>query len=114
MLVLCSEVAQRHAGQECIMNKPKWVCIDCGMWSSRKYSVKRHILNVHGGISVAVPFIEYIIGRHTGVFSAPSRPVQTPNLHVQNKELRKSPDLFEEMYNEFWKEKSRQAARRSP
>jgi hypothetical protein len=29
--------------------KPKWACANCGMYSSRRYSVKRHIQNSHGG-----------------------------------------------------------------
>jgi len=29
-------------------SKPNWACFICEMYSSRKYSVKRHVQNVHG------------------------------------------------------------------
>ena len=40
----------------------------CGMYSSRKYSVKRHIENLHNGIGNIVSFIDYIAGRRQGIY----------------------------------------------
>ena len=48
--------------------KPRWACAICGMYSSRKYSVKRHIDNLHNGIGNIVSFIDYIAGRRQGVY----------------------------------------------
>ena len=38
------------------------------MYSSRKYSVKRHIENLHNGIGNIVSFIDYVAGRRQGVY----------------------------------------------
>ena len=40
----------------------------CGMYSSRRYSVKRHVANIHNGLSIVVSFIDYIAGRRQGVY----------------------------------------------
>jgi hypothetical protein len=48
--------------------KPRWACAICGMYSSRKYSVKRHIENLHNGLGNIISFIDYITGRHQGVY----------------------------------------------
>ena len=40
----------------------------CGMYSSRKYSVKSHIENLHNGIGNIVSLIDYITGRRQGVY----------------------------------------------
>jgi hypothetical protein len=50
--------------------KPNWVCEICGMWSTRKYSVQRHINN---GYSRVIPYLEYFVGRQSGSY-APSAP----------------------------------------
>ena len=52
--------------------KPRWVCTNCGMWSGRKDSVKRHITSQHDGISSIVSFIDYLVGRRSGQY--PSAP----------------------------------------
>jgi hypothetical protein len=81
--------------------KPKWVCLNCGMWSSRKFSVKRHIFNKHYGNANLVSYIDYLIGRQMGLY-LPSSP---PNYEYK----RRTPlDIFTE---ELWKEKARIAAR---
>jgi hypothetical protein len=38
------------------------------MYSSRKYSVKRHIENLHDGLANIVSFVDYIAGRRKGVY----------------------------------------------
>jgi hypothetical protein len=48
--------------------KPKWACANCGMYSSRRYSVKRHIQNVHSGGALLVSFVDYLVGRQAGYY----------------------------------------------
>jgi hypothetical protein len=55
------------------MGKPNWACANCGMYSSRKSSVKRHIQNIHGGNANFVSFIDYLAGRKLGLY-LPSLP----------------------------------------
>ena len=38
------------------------------MSSGRRYSVERHIDNLHGGSGVAIPFEEYVMGRRNGIY----------------------------------------------
>ena len=71
------------------------------MWSSRKYSVKCHIANKHYGYADLVSYIEYLVGRQSGLYPASSYP------NYINKE-RNALDIFSE---EFWKEQARLAAR---
>jgi hypothetical protein len=51
-----------------LSGKPRWACAMCGMYSSRKCSVKRHIINLRDGIGNIVSFIDYIAGRRQGVY----------------------------------------------
>jgi hypothetical protein len=51
-----------------LSGKPKWACAMCGMYSSRKCSVKRHINNLHNGIGNIVSYIDYIAGRRQSVY----------------------------------------------
>ena len=55
-------------GDYTMSGKPRWACDMCGMYSSRKYSVKRHIENLHDGNGNIVSFIDYIAGRRNGVY----------------------------------------------
>lgn len=57
-----------YTGVYTLSDKPRWACAMCGMYSSRKYSVKRHINNLHDGIGNIVSFIDYIAGRRQGVY----------------------------------------------
>ena len=52
--------------------KPNWVCSDRGMWSNRKSSVKRHIVNLYNGDASLVAFIDYVVGRPSGIYQASS------------------------------------------
>jgi hypothetical protein len=52
------------------MWKPNWACTTCGMLSSRRYSVKRHIINLHGGNGLEVRYIDYMEGRLTGIYKS--------------------------------------------
>ena len=47
-------------------SKPNWACVTCGMSSSRKESVKRHIKLKHNEKGVIVSYNDYIIGRLSG------------------------------------------------
>jgi hypothetical protein len=82
--------------------KPNWVCSDCGMWSTRKFSVKRHITTQHKGYAFLVPYIDYLVGRQSGLYPPAAQP------EYQYKESKKPHEIFSE---EFWKEKARIAAR---
>jgi len=62
-----------------LSGKHRWACAICGMYSSRRYSVKRHINNLHNGIGNIVSFIDYIAGRRQGVYF----PNQIPNYLVR-------------------------------
>jgi hypothetical protein len=98
------------------MEKPNWVCITCGMWSSRKYSVKRHILTIHAGNSLMVSFIEYIVGRQTGIYRPPYPAPPTGHQDVQSREPKSQEPkktAYELYTDEFWREKAREAARRN-
>jgi hypothetical protein len=61
-LQICFEVILvLYVGVYFLSSEPRWACAMCGMYSSRKYSVKRHILNI-------VSFIDYIAGRRQGIY----------------------------------------------
>jgi len=57
------------------MSKPNWACSSCGMYSSRRWSVERHIHNLHDGISIVVPFVDYLVGRRSGFYLPKFRPI---------------------------------------
>lgn len=50
-----------------------WSCTACGMSSGRKFSVKRHVDNVHLGDGGIIPFVEYVSGRRGGYYPSQSR-----------------------------------------
>ena len=49
--------------------KANWCCTTCGMYSGRRSSVERHVKNLHKGKGIAIPFIEYLVGRRNGLYS---------------------------------------------
>jgi hypothetical protein len=70
------------------------------MSSSRKYNVKRHIQNVHNGNGRIVSFIDYEVGRRSGIY-----PPVLPPLYVKKSNVTAIPkirlvDIFQ---NEFLK-----------
>ena len=92
------------------MKKPNWVCSACSMWSNRKFSVKRHIKNQHNGNASLVTFMDYIVGRQSGLYLPPSSSVYSfQHSNYQNKE-KESP--LETFTHEYMKEKARLAARK--
>ncbi len=72
--------------------KPNWVCQSCGMWSSRKYSVQRHINNKHYGYGRVIPYLEYLVGRQSG-FYAPNS-----SLLYRSKKSTHYLDIFQDEY----------------
>jgi hypothetical protein len=52
------------------MTKLNWSCTSCGMSSTRRSSVQRHIdnYNIHNGLGQVVPFVEYSVGRREGKY----------------------------------------------
>lgn len=50
------------------MGKLNWSCTFCGMSSSRRSSVQRHIdnRNIHNGLAEVVPYVQYSIGIKEG------------------------------------------------
>lgn len=58
------------------------------MYSSRRYSVQRHIDNLHGGDGTAVPFVEYLVGRTSGKYLPGVQPVFMSSLDKLIKEAK--------------------------
>ncbi|HKG31640.1 MAG TPA: hypothetical protein VKA91_10230 [Nitrososphaeraceae archaeon] len=73
------------------MKFPKWICINCGQPSSRKYNIHRHIETRHNGIGEFVSFTEYLAGRHTGIYP----PSSVPTYHSRTNHL----DIFVDEVN---------------
>ena len=71
------------------------------MWSSRKYSVKRHIANKHYGYADLLSYIDYFVGRQLGLYPASSYS------NYENK-IRTPWNI---VWEEFWKEQGRLSAR---
>jgi hypothetical protein len=60
-------------------NKMNYACDVCGMASGRKESVQRHIDNpkIHDGNAHVIPFVEYLAGLASGLYSIDSNPSRT-------------------------------------
>jgi hypothetical protein len=76
--------------QAVIMWKPNWACTTCGMLSSRRYGVQRHIRNLHGGNGLEVPYVDYMEGRLTGIYK--------PNPSKQQQSSPKYSTFFDTFY----------------
>jgi hypothetical protein len=57
-----------YVGVYTLSGKPRWACAIYGMYSSRKFSVKRHIENLYNGIGNIISFIDYVAGRGNGTY----------------------------------------------
>jgi hypothetical protein len=84
------------------MSKRNWACATCGMDSSRKESVKRHIKKLHSGNAIIVSYTDYLIGRQSGIYSPHSNP-----MYISKNE----PSLADKVTEEYYKEIARQCAR---
>jgi hypothetical protein len=67
------------------------------MYSSRRWSVERHILNLHDGISNVVPFVDYLVGRRSGFYIPKFRPI------FVKKNATKTVTVMDTFKNEFLK-----------
>jgi len=67
------------------------------MYSSRRWSVERHILNLHDGIGNVVPFVDYLVGRKSGIYLPKFRPT------FVSKNATKTVTLMDTFKNEFLK-----------
>jgi hypothetical protein len=54
---------------DCLMNQ-NYVCTICAQDFTRKTSANRHNTNLHQGRAVIVTFVEYIVGRVSGIYQA--------------------------------------------
>ncbi len=79
------------------MSKPNWSCTECGMYSSRRWSVERHILNLHNGSGNVVPFVDYLVGRKSGFYLPKFRPT------FVKKNATKTVTFMDTFKNEFLK-----------
>jgi hypothetical protein len=55
------------------------------MYSSRRYSVKRHIENIHGGNAFLVSYTDYLVGRKSGFYLPGIPPNYIPKEDNTNK-----------------------------
>jgi hypothetical protein len=71
----------------------------CGIVSSRKSSVKRHIQNIHSGNAHYVSFVDYLAGRRSG-FSFPALPptYQKKNYETNKKKIDYAGIMTEEVF----------------
>jgi hypothetical protein len=84
------------------MRFPKWICINCGQPSSRKYNIQRHMQTRHNGIGAFVSFADYMAGRQIGIY----QPSSAPTYHSRTNSL----DIFmEEAYRELARKAVNQA-----
>lgn len=77
--------------------KPNWACGTCGMYSSRKYSVQRHIKNLHKGRGYLLSFVDYLVGRQMGYYHWNSKPTYQKT----------KPDYSAIVEEEVWRERAR-------
>lgn len=88
-------------------SKPNWACGACGMFSSRKSSVKRHIQNVHASAQL-VRYIDYLTGRQAGYYAPVSFPSFIKKAEHQSDPTKLKTDAFQQG---FWSEMGRAAYR---
>ena len=88
-------------------SKPNWVCFICGMYSSRKYSVKRHIQTVHGNGPI-LRYIDYITGRQAGYYPPSNFPSFEKKAQPEDDPTKLKTHAFQEG---FWSEAGRAAYR---
>ena len=76
------------------MKFPRWICINCGQPSGRRYNIQRHMSIRHNGIGAFVSFSDYLAGRQTGIY----QPSSAPTYHSRTNHL----DTFmEEVHKEL-------------
>jgi hypothetical protein len=90
------------------MSKPNWACSGCGMYSSRRWSVERHILNLHDGSGNVVPFVDYLIGRKSGFYL----PSPRPTYEKKSSSATNTVTVMDTIKGEVWKAVATKAANR--
>src|SRR5919197_6681247 len=94
---------KKKEGMRNYLSKPNWACVSCGMYSSRKSSVKRHIQNIHSGNANFVSFVDYLAGRKSGFYWPELPPTyQKKNNETNNK--KKMSDYMDMMKEEVWRQ----------
>jgi hypothetical protein len=76
--------------------KPRWSCAVCGMYSSRRYSVKRHVANLHNGIGNIVSFIDYLAGRRQGYYFPNPIPMYFASQESQTMKTNRPVDILKD------------------
>jgi hypothetical protein len=77
-------------------DKPRWVCAMCGMYSSRRYSVNRHIAKLHNGIANIVSFVDYLAGRRQGYYFPNPIPTYFANQQSQTTKTNRPVDILKD------------------
>jgi hypothetical protein len=80
------------------LKKPNWACPKCGMYSSRRYSVKRHIKNIHGGNCFVISFADYLIGRKDGIYLSGIPPMYIAREEDKTNKINYTNILNEELF----------------
>ena len=88
--------ATSHIGVFKMSSKPRWACAICGMYSSRRYSVKRHIIKLHNGVANIVSFIDYLAGRRQGYYFPNSIPTYLANQESQTVKTNRPVEIFKD------------------
>ena len=70
----------------------------CGMYSSRKYNVNRHIANVHNGMASVGSFVGYLSGRKHGIYFP--NPIPTHLIKQQQNEDSKTANRMTDVLKE--------------
>jgi hypothetical protein len=78
------------------------------MFSSRKQSVKRHIVNIHDGMGWIVSYIDYLTGRFAGYYTPRSPPLDVSatkkNTEDKVKDIPRKPTMFDLVSEGFCRE----------
>jgi hypothetical protein len=86
------------------------------MFSSRKESVKRHILNRHSGIGAIISYIDYLTGRFAGYYTPRSPPLYVnairKNTEDKVKDIPKKATMIDLVSEGYYREFGAQMARK--
>ena len=84
-------------------SKQKWACSICGMSSSRKFSVKRHLDTLHDSSGFIVTYDAYLVGIKEGDYPVRPVPTRAKKLREPNYELIAKEELCREVARQFVK-----------
>jgi hypothetical protein len=88
-----------------MVSKANWACSMCGMYSSRKESVRRHINNenIHMGNGTIISYSDSLIARQAGLYV--SNPAVPGMYNGQKSPLPNSPKKMVEMFEKAFMQK---------